>query len=121
MIMTDQDQDGSHIKGLIMNFMHHFYPSLLQVPGFMVEFITPIVKVSATCSLSSMHERIDWAFQSIPCTLQATKARQTKVFYTLPEYEAWRESVGSTRGWSIKYYKGMAKIYPFKCNVILYK
>jgi DNA topoisomerase-2 len=45
MIMTDQDQDGSHIKGLIMNYLHHFYPSLLQIPGFLVEFITPIVKV----------------------------------------------------------------------------
>ena len=45
MIMTDQDHDGSHIKGLIMNFLHHFYPSLLQVPGFLLEFITPIVKV----------------------------------------------------------------------------
>ena len=44
MIMTDQDHDGSHIKGLIMNFLHHFYPSLLKVPGFLVEFITPIVK-----------------------------------------------------------------------------
>ena len=47
MIMTDQDHDGSHIKGLIMNFLHHFYPSLLKVPGFLVEFITPIIKVSA--------------------------------------------------------------------------
>ena len=45
MIMTDQDHDGSHIKGLIMNFLHHFYPSLLQVNGFLLEFITPIVKV----------------------------------------------------------------------------
>ena len=47
MIMTDQDHDGSHIKGLIMNFLHHFYPSLLQVNGFLLEFITPIVKVRA--------------------------------------------------------------------------
>ena len=31
MIMTDQDQDGSHIKGLLINFMHHFWPSLLKV------------------------------------------------------------------------------------------
>ena len=48
MIMTDQDHDGSHIKGLIMNFLHHFYPSLLHVPGFLLEFITPIVKVWAS-------------------------------------------------------------------------
>ena len=47
MIMTDQDHDGSHIKGLIMNFLHHFYPSLLKVPGFLVEFITPIIKVTS--------------------------------------------------------------------------
>lgn len=46
MIMTDQDHDGSHIKGLIMNFFHHFYPTLLQLPGFLLEFITPIVKVA---------------------------------------------------------------------------
>ncbi len=49
MIMTDQDHDGSHIKGLIMNFLHHFYPSLLKVPGFLVEFITPIIKVRRPC------------------------------------------------------------------------
>ena len=30
MVMTDQDHDGSHIKGLIFNFVHHFWPSLLQ-------------------------------------------------------------------------------------------
>ncbi|KAH6572181.1 hypothetical protein BASA60_006741 [Batrachochytrium salamandrivorans] len=42
MIMTDQDHDGSHIKGLIINFMDHFWPSLLRIPGFLLEFITPI-------------------------------------------------------------------------------
>ncbi len=47
MLMTDQDHDGSHIKGLIMNFLHTFYPSLLKLPGFLLEFITPIVKVRA--------------------------------------------------------------------------
>eukprot|EP00958_Prasinococcus_capsulatus_P030175 scaffold7976_cov403-Prasinococcus_capsulatus_cf.AAC.7 len=82
MIMTDQDHDGSHIKGLLINFLHKFWPSLLKVPDFLVEFITPIVK--------------------------ATKGSKTHVFYTMPEYEAWKESLGGiTRGWSIKYYKGL--------------
>ena len=45
MIMADQDHDGSHIKGLIINFLDHFFPSLLRIPGFLLEFITPIVKV----------------------------------------------------------------------------
>jgi DNA topoisomerase-2 len=41
-----QDHDGSHIKGLIINFLDHFYPSLLKLEDFLVEFVTPIVRVS---------------------------------------------------------------------------
>eukprot|EP01033_Poteriospumella_lacustris_P013978 gene13978-9984_t len=46
MIMTDQDHDGSHIKGLLINFLHFYWPSLLRIEGFLQQFITPIVKVS---------------------------------------------------------------------------
>lgn len=45
--MLAQDHDGSHIKGLLINFIHSFWPSLLKIPSFLVEFITPIVKVDA--------------------------------------------------------------------------
>ena len=81
MIMTDQDHDGSHIKGLLINFLHHHFPSLLKIPGFLVEFITPIVK--------------------------ATKKKETRVFYTVPEYEKFKEEVAAEGGWNIKYYKGL--------------
>lgn len=37
--------------------------------------------------------------------LQVTKGRESHSFYTLPEYETWRERA-NTRGWKIKYYKG---------------
>ena len=31
-----------------------------------------------------------------------------KVFHTMPEYEGWKESLGGgTKGWDIKYYKGL--------------
>ncbi|CAH9108152.1 unnamed protein product [Cuscuta epithymum] len=83
MIMTDQDHDGSHIKGLLINFIHTFWPSLLKVPSFLVEFITPIVKATK-------------------------KGGEKMAFYSMPEYEAWKESLGDNgRGWSIKYYKGL--------------
>lgn len=45
MIMADQDHDGSHIKGLVINFIHKFYPSLLKLRGFMQSFVTPVIKV----------------------------------------------------------------------------
>lgn len=36
---------------------------------------------------------------------QAKKGKQVLSFYTMPEYEAWKEEIGSTSGWDIKYYK----------------
>lgn len=46
MIMSDQDTDGSHIKGLVINFIHSFWPSLFQMEGFLKQFITPLLKAT---------------------------------------------------------------------------
>lgn len=46
MLMTDQDPDGSHIKGLLINFLHHFWPNLLKQDGFLFEFVTPLIKAT---------------------------------------------------------------------------
>ena len=43
MIMTDADLDGSHIKGLVLNMIHHFWPSLIEL-GFVVAMVTPVIK-----------------------------------------------------------------------------
>lgn len=55
-IVCIQDQDGSHIKGLLINFFHHNWPSLLK-HTFLEEFITPIVKVqhNTTQHMHSSH------------------------------------------------------------------
>eukprot|EP00916_Digyalum_oweni_P015423 GHVL01025239.1.p1 GENE.GHVL01025239.1~~GHVL01025239.1.p1 ORF type:complete len:1371 (-),score=291.64 GHVL01025239.1:56-4168(-) len=85
MIMTDQDHDGSHIKGLLINFIHHYWPDLIKHGGFLREFITPIVKV--------------WKGTG--------NRKQEHAFFTLPEYEAWRQENNDGKGWELKYYKGL--------------
>ena len=80
LILTDQDVDGSHIKGLFMNFVHCTWPSLLERQNFITSLSTPIVK--------------------------AFKGKHVKIFYNLAEYDDWKES-DDAKGYKTKYYKGL--------------
>ena len=44
LFMTDQDLDGSHIKGLGINLFQSEWPSLANIPGFIGFMNTPILK-----------------------------------------------------------------------------
>jgi len=64
MIMSDQDTDGSHIKGLVVNFIHHFWPSLFKMSGFVKQFITPLLKVfkgNNSIAFYTMNDFKSWA------------------------------------------------------------
>jgi DNA gyrase/topoisomerase IV subunit B len=83
MYMTDQDLDGSHIKGLCINLFHSEWASLIKIPGFLSFMNTPI--------------------------LRAKKGQQVKLFYNDGEYETWKQTFGPAgpTGWTIKYFKGL--------------
>jgi len=83
-LMCDQDYDGFHIKGLLMNFFHYFWPSLLQFHDYIYALATPIVKATRT----------------------KNKTKDIQVFYNLTDYERWKQSPQSEQ-YSIKYYKGL--------------
>ena len=81
LFMTDQDLDGSHIKGLGINLFQSEWPSLAQIPGFIGFMNTPILK--------------------------AKKGSQELVFYNEGEYDTWKTENDGGKGWKVKYYKGL--------------
>ncbi len=80
LFMTDQDLDGSHIKGLGINLFQSEWPTLANIPGFIGFMNTPILK--------------------------AKKGSVELDFYNDGEYNEWKEE-NDTKGWKIKYYKGL--------------
>ena len=79
-LLTDQDTDGFHIKGLLINFLHYFWPSLVKLNTFVYCLATPIIKVS--------------------------KGKTIRTFYNTTEYEDWKKK-NNFKNWNIKYYKGL--------------
>ena len=83
MIMTDQDHDGSHIKGLIFNIFQSMWHELYEISGFLTSMLTPIIK--ATNNKNDVIE-----------------------FYNMSDYERWSETdIAKNGSWKIKYYKGL--------------
>ena len=88
MIMADQDVDGSHIKGLIVNLFHTFWPKLLESgsdgkPPFLQQFVTPVIK--------------------------ARRGGVVRDFFSIRDFNTWRATADEAKraGWITKYYKGL--------------
>jgi len=80
LFMTDQDLDGSHIKGLGLNVFQDQWNSLSTLDNFIGFMNTPILK--------------------------AKKGGKELLFYNDGEYRKWKGE-NDTKGWNVKYYKGL--------------
>ena len=83
MIMTDQDHDGSHIKGLLFNVFQTLWNSLYKCEGFITSMLTPIIKATNN------------------------NTKEVISFYNMSDYERWTETLDKKSLWKIKYYKGL--------------
>ena len=87
-ILTDQDADGSHIKGLVINMIHFMWPSLILRDDFIQCLKTPLIK-----------------------TFKKTDKKNVEplIFYSQSEYKKWEEEIGADiNKWDKpKYYKGL--------------
>ena len=104
MIMSDQDHDGSHIRGLVINMFYSLWPSLAKRDGFIKTLLTPIIKV------------------------RNKRTKEIISFYTIREYDIWMKSNTNMNEWNVKYYKGLgtsndeeAKEYFKNMRMINYK
>jgi DNA topoisomerase-2 len=93
MLMTDSDVDGSHIKGLVINFLSK-WPSLMKLNGFVTSLLTPIVKVWKKTTKNGKLNGIS--------------------FYTISAYNDWMAENNNGRGYEIKYYKGLGSSTPLE-------
>ena len=79
--LTDQDLDGSHIKGLGINMLDSQWQTLTEIPEFIGFMNTPILK--------------------------AKKGKEERQFYNEGEYREWKIATSDSSRWDIKYYKGL--------------
>jgi len=86
LILTDQDEDGSHIKGLIFSLFESLWPSLYKYDGFLNTMLTPVIKIKLKTN--------------------------EKSFYSVKDYDKWTKSVEDYSKWSVKYYKGLGTSTP---------
>lgn len=91
-LMTDQDDDGFHIRGLLLNFFYTMWPSLFELK---CKDGTPFIESFTTA------------------VVMARKGTKTlKLIYSNPDAREWLKDPENTKGWTIKYYKGLGTHKP---------
>ena len=97
MIMSDQDDDGFHIRGLLINFLHQFWPTL---------------SVNDPLNLGSLFIK---SFSTAVVMIHSTiKGELPLKFYSNPEFKEYMKTHPNIPSSRIKYYKGLGTHSPEK-------
>ena len=81
-VMTDADDDGTHISSLVTNMIASMWPELLcQVPDFLAVFVTP--------------------------QRRAYRRSEYVDFYSVRQYDDWVEQTTNVSQFTIKFFKGL--------------
>ncbi len=60
-IITDADEDGHHICGLLLNFFHKLFPSLMKrSPAFFSIMMTPIAKIKSRGAVQTFYNDMEY-------------------------------------------------------------
>lgn len=90
-IVSDADDDGIHIRGLLLNFFYRSYPGLIE-RGYVTSFSTAVAAV-----------------------VFKTAKTPREMFFSNPEFREWYEALTPKQKQSLKdvsYYKGLGSIPP---------
>jgi DNA gyrase/topoisomerase IV subunit B len=110
-IFSDQDPDGAHIGGLIINVIHALFPSVLVLdPAYVQRFPTPLVRV--TCTAGGSGTAGLGAGAPGRRTSDAGSrggAPASRSFYAKASFDEWwatQEPRAQSR-YTVKYFKGL--------------
>ena len=83
-IFTDQDSDGAHIAGLLLNAIHCFFPDIIKArPNFVCRIVTPLIKVTPKRGQGEVME-----------------------FFSVQGFNIWA-AAEDVAAYSVKYFKGL--------------
>lgn len=85
-IFSDQDDDGYHIKGLVMNFIHYYWANLMKRDGFIACLPSPRF------------------------IIRKPNGDEVAEFFTETGYLEWVKTQTNTNSFKIKYLKGLGSL-----------
>jgi len=91
-------QTDIYVQGLVIYLLQTYWPSLLRLPGFLQEFVTPVIKATKTVGVKR---------KKVAASDDTIGNPNSHSFFSIPEFLAWedeRRADGTLHKFTTKYY-----------------